>query len=73
MNKTHRYYLDNALNNEGNGEYMSSLFNENIGGTCVFSVVIFISSHENRIDENHKNDEIVKHRLANEPDSFVTN
>jgi hypothetical protein len=73
MNKTHRDDFNNALNHKGDGENMAYFLNEDVSGSFVFSIVIFVTCHENRINKDHQNNEIVKERLAYEPDSSISN
>jgi hypothetical protein len=73
MNKAHCDDFDNALDHEGNGENMAYLLNENVRWAIVFSIIIFITCHENGIDEDHQNNEIVEKWMAHELDGFVTN
>ena len=72
MNKAHGNNFNDTLNRKGKGEKVTGLFNELIGWELVISVVVLITSHENRVYENHQDDEIVKHWPAYQLDGLVT-
>jgi len=72
MNKTHSHDLNNTFNGKSKCKEMPGLFNKLISWLFVISIVIFITHHEDRVNENHENNEVVKHWPADQLDSFVT-
>jgi hypothetical protein len=72
MDKTHSNDLSQAFDGECEREEMSCLLNELICWLFVISIVVFITHHEDGVDEDHKNDEVVKHWPADQLDCKVT-
>ena len=72
MNKTHSYDFNNTFDCKCKGEEMSCLFNKLISWQLVISIIVFITRHENGVNENHKNNKVVKHRPANQLNGLVS-
>ena len=72
MNKTHSHNLNHTFDGKRKCEEMPCLFNKLISWLFVISIVVFITHHEDGVNENHKNNEVIKHWPADELNCFVT-